>query len=50
MDFGAVLKAVAEEFTRAEIAYALIGGFAMAVLGVPRATGDLDRLLAGIKR
>ena len=49
MDFGAVLKAVAEEFTRAGIAYALIGGFAMAALGVPRATGDLDFLVDGAR-
>jgi hypothetical protein len=49
MDFGAVLKAVAEEFNREAIAHALIGGFAMAALGVPRATGDLDFLVDGAR-
>ncbi len=44
MDFEHVLKALLVEFERLQIRYAAIGGFAMGVLGVPRATMDLDFL------
>jgi len=33
------------EFDRLQIRYAAIGGFAMGILGVPRATMDLDFLV-----
>jgi hypothetical protein len=47
MDFNKVLEAIAREFAVASIEHALIGAFAMAALGVPRATGDLDFLVDG---
>jgi len=47
MDFNKVLETIAREFAAAGIEHALIGAFAMAALGVPRATGDLDFLVAG---
>jgi hypothetical protein len=47
MDFNLVLTTLAREFTAAGIDHALIGAFAMAALGVPRATGDLDFLVDG---
>ena len=42
MDFERVLRALLEEFHQHQIRYAAIGGFALGVLGVPRATMDLD--------
>jgi hypothetical protein len=45
VDFERVLKALLAEFERHRIRYATIGGFAMGVLGVPRATADLDFLV-----
>lgn len=45
MDFEQVLKALLAEFDRLRIRYAAIGGFALGVLGVPRATVDLDFLV-----
>ncbi|MBI3001508.1 MAG: nucleotidyltransferase family protein [Deltaproteobacteria bacterium] len=45
MDFELVLSRVLEEFHREQIRYAAIGGFALGVLGVPRATADLDFLV-----
>lgn len=45
MDFGRVLKTLLAEFERRQIRYAIIGGFALGVLGVPRATVDLDFLV-----
>ncbi len=45
MDFEHVLRTLLAEFHRLEIRYAAIGGFAMGVLGVPRATMDLDFLV-----
>ncbi len=45
MDFEHVLRTLLEEFRRLEIRYAAIGGFALGVLGVPRATMDLDFLV-----
>ena len=45
MDFERVLKALLAEFDRHQIRYAAIGGFALGVLGYPRATMDLDFLV-----
>ena len=45
MDFEHVLSTLLAEFNRLQIRYAAIGGFAMGVLGVPRATMDLDFLV-----
>lgn len=45
MDFQLVLSRLLEEFNRQQIRYAAIGGFALGVLGVPRATADLDFLV-----
>ena len=49
MDFEGVLIALLDAFQRNGIEYALIGGFALGALGVPRATGDLDFLLPGAR-
>ena len=45
MDFEIVLKYILEEFQRQNVRYGLIGGFALGVLGVHRATVDLDFLV-----
>jgi len=45
MDFHRVLTEVGGQLDSAKIRYALIGGFAMAMRGVQRATVDLDLLL-----
>lgn len=45
MDFERVLRSLLGEFGGHHIRYAAIGGFAMGVLGVPRATMDLDFLV-----
>jgi len=45
MDFEIVLKFILEEFERQNVRYGLIGGFALGVLGVHRATIDLDFLV-----
>ena len=45
MDFEQVLKTLLEGFDRFRIRYAVCGGFALGVLGVPRATADLDLLV-----
>jgi len=45
VDFEQVLKVLLTEFHRLQIRYAAIGGFALGVLGVPRATADLDFLV-----
>ncbi len=45
VDFERVLKALLAEFDRCEIRYAVIGGFALGVLGHARATMDLDFLV-----
>lgn len=47
MDFARVLTAVAGGLAAAGIEHALIGAFAMAALGVPRATADVDFLADG---
>ena len=45
MDFEVVIRRLAAEWETANIRYALIGGFAMALRGVQRATVDLDFIL-----
>ena len=45
MDFKAVLTTLLNDFTRYKIHYALIGGFALGLWGVGRATVDLDFLV-----
>ena len=45
MDFERVLRDLVVDFTEREVRYALIGGFALGALGVPRATMDLDFLV-----
>ena len=47
MDFEKILKLLIADFNKKEIRYALIGGFGMGLLGVARATMDLDFLVAG---
>ncbi len=46
MDFDKVLNGLLNEFERRRIRYALMGGFALSLWGVPRATVDLDFLVA----
>lgn len=45
MDFKTVLGLVLRGFNKGKVRYGLIGGFALGVLGVPRATVDLDFLV-----
>ncbi len=45
MDFKVVLKLILDEFQKENVRYALMGGFALGVLGVPRATVDMDFLV-----
>jgi predicted nucleotidyltransferase len=45
MDFPSVIKTVVGRLEKADVRYALIGGFAMALRGVQRATADLDFIL-----
>jgi putative nucleotidyltransferase-like protein len=45
MDFELVLKRLLADFDRDQIRYAVIGGFALGILGVPRQTIDLDFLV-----
>jgi predicted nucleotidyltransferase len=47
VDFRAAFVKIAGALRRASIDFALIGGFALAALKVPRATGDLDFLADG---
>jgi len=46
VDFEKILKLLIADFNKEEIRYALIGGFGMGLLGVARATIDLDFLIA----
>ena len=46
MDFRRVLRDLVSDFNEREVPYALIGGFALGVLGIQRATMDLDFLVA----
>ncbi|MCM8784188.1 MAG: nucleotidyltransferase family protein [Candidatus Omnitrophica bacterium] len=45
MEFERVLRKILKEFRKGNIHYALIGGFALGALGIPRATFDLDFLV-----
>lgn len=45
MDFKTVLSLIVGAFHKQNVRYALIGGFAMGVLGIMRATMDLDFLV-----
>jgi hypothetical protein len=45
MDFRRVLQALLKGFEERRIRYGILGGFALAVLGVPRLTKDLDLAL-----
>ena len=45
MNFQKVFKEVTSQLDEADVRYALIGGFAMALRGVQRATVDLDFIL-----
>ncbi len=45
MDFEIVLKKLTSEFKKNNIRYALMGGFAIGLWGIIRATGDLDFLV-----
>ena len=45
MDFKAVLSLIIKRFSKEQVRYALMGGFALGALGVPRATIDLDFLV-----
>ena len=45
VDFERVLRTLLADFNCHQIRYAAIGGFALGVLGVPRATMDLDFLV-----
>jgi len=45
MDFRTVLENLLKRFEKSKVRYALLGGFAMGIWGVPRATVDLDFLV-----
>lgn len=45
MDLKKALTAVVAEFEKNNVGYAIIGGFAIGALGVPRSTIDLDFLV-----
>lgn len=45
MDFKTVLGLILKDFKTSNIRYGLIGGFALGVWGLPRATIDLDFLI-----
>ena len=45
MDFNLVIKKTLSEFKKADIHYALIGGFALGMWGISRATVDVDFLV-----
>ncbi len=45
MDLKTVLDLILESFQKENIRYGLIGGFALGLLGIPRATVDLDFLI-----
>lgn len=45
MDFEAVFRLLIENFEKAKVNFALIGGFALHVAGVSRATEDIDFLV-----
>lgn len=45
MNFEFVLAKLVEQFERLQIRYAVVGGFALGVLGTPRLTMDIDFLV-----
>ncbi|MBM2839393.1 MAG: hypothetical protein HW415_2018 [Deltaproteobacteria bacterium] len=45
MEFKLVIKTLLAEFEKAKVRYALMGGFALGALGIPRATVDIDFLV-----
>jgi len=45
MDFKTVLNLVVKRFNEEKVRYAVMGGFALGLAGVPRATIDLDFLI-----
>ncbi len=45
MNFEHVFSILVTEFDQQQVSYALIGGFALGLYGVPRATVDLDFLI-----
>jgi hypothetical protein len=45
MDLERVLKTLAERFREEDVRYGLTGGYAVAILGHPRTTVDLDFLV-----
>lgn len=45
MNFEFVLGKLTEEFDRLQLRYAVIGGFALGILGTPRLTMDVDFLV-----
>lgn len=47
MDFEGVFELLLGSFQKGDINFALIGGFAVAAAGYPRATQDIDFLVAG---
>jgi hypothetical protein len=49
VDFARVLREVAGALQGERVPFALIGGFALAALGVPRTTGDVDFLVEGAR-
>jgi len=46
MDFVTVFKFLAQNFQREKVDFALIGGFALYVAGITRATRDIDLLIS----
>lgn len=46
LDLGAELRGIVRALDAAEIAYALVGGLAVSIYAVPRATEDIDILIA----
>lgn len=47
MDLPPDFRDLLEEFASAKVEFALVGGFAVAFHGRPRATTDIDLLLGG---
>lgn len=45
MEFKLVIEKILAEFEKAKVRYALMGGFALGALGIPRATVDIDFLV-----
>ena len=45
MDFEKVFQIVVNDFNKEDVAYALIGGFAVGVWGIMRTTTDLDFII-----